>query len=181
MRSNRNISFDDMKERISAKIFKRCERRISKFFYKFPVSTNPINFTEIKIVDDENLDTMVSFYCGNRSNQNAPIQLFTELTGVEPTEDLTLLGEEHGAQEPCMVVLISYVDSQLIVRRVDIDLKVAPNTDVVGDDGYDSSDPCDHEVNSDNDLDVDEVSDDINDEGLNDDRNINVSSFKNHI
>ncbi|PPD99085.1 hypothetical protein GOBAR_DD03893 [Gossypium barbadense] len=135
----------------------------------------------MKLVDDENVEIMVTLYYGNQSDQNASIQLLTELADVEPTKDLTPLGEEHGAQKPCMVVPISYVDSQLIVRGIDIDLNIAPDTDMVGDDKYDCSDPCDHEVDSDSDLDVDEVLDDIDVEGLNDDRNINVSSIGNQI
>ncbi|PPS20045.1 hypothetical protein GOBAR_AA00537 [Gossypium barbadense] len=92
---------------------------------------------------------MVTVYCGNQRDQNAPIQLFVELASVEPTEDLILLGEEHAAQEPCMVILIS--------------------------------DPSNHEVDSDSDLNVDEVLNDIDDECVNDDRNINASSVENQI
>ncbi|KAK5793275.1 hypothetical protein PVK06_034417 [Gossypium arboreum] len=107
MRFNRNVSFDGMKERISAKIVRHCGIRISKLFYKFPVSKNPIKFTEIELVDNENVETIVALYCGNRSDQKSPIQLFFELARVEPTEDLTPLGEEHGAQEQYMVAPIS--------------------------------------------------------------------------
>ncbi|PPD89105.1 hypothetical protein GOBAR_DD13960 [Gossypium barbadense] len=161
MRFNRNVSFDNIKERISAKIVRRCGRRISKLFYKFPVSTDPIKFTKMKLVDDEDVETMIALYCGNQRDQNAPIQLFVELAGVEATEDLIALDKEHGAQELCMVAPISYVDSESTISGIDIDLNVAPNIDVAGDDGYDSSDPYDHEVDSDSDPDVDNVSDDI--------------------
>ncbi|PPD67555.1 hypothetical protein GOBAR_DD35572 [Gossypium barbadense] len=174
-----NVSFDDMKEMISAKIVRRCGKRISKFFYKFQVSTNAIKFTEMKLVNNEDVETMIALYCGNRSDQNTPIQLFVELAGVEPTEDLTASGEEHGAEELCMVAPISYVDSESTIRGIDIDLNVAPDIDVVGDDGYDSSDLCDQEVDSDSDPNVDEVLDDIDNEGMNDDGNINASSVGN--
>ncbi|KAH1033145.1 hypothetical protein J1N35_045319 [Gossypium stocksii] len=117
---------------------------------------------------------MVTLYCGTRSNQNAPIQLFAELIGVEPTEDPTPLGEEHGVQELCMVVPISYVDSQSTIHEIDIDLNTAPETDVVGDDVYHSSDPSDDEVDSDSDPDMYEIPNDIDDEDLNDNRNINA-------
>ncbi|KAL1088966.1 hypothetical protein V6Z11_D08G289000 [Gossypium hirsutum] len=137
MRFNRNVSFNDMKEKISAKIVRRCGRRISKLFYKFPVLTDPIKFTEMELVDDEDVETMIALYCGNRSDQNAPTHLFTELAGVEPNEDLTAYGEEHGAQELCMVALISYVDSESTIRGIDTDLNVAHDIDLVGDDGYD--------------------------------------------
>ncbi|PPS07539.1 hypothetical protein GOBAR_AA13101 [Gossypium barbadense] len=135
----------------------------------------------MELVDDEDVETMIVVYCGNQSDQNAPIQLFAELASVEPTEDLTTLDEEHGAQERCMVAPISYVDSESTVRGIDIDLNVAPDIDVVANDGYDSSDPSDHKVDSDNDPNVDEVPDDIDDEDVNDDENINASSVRNQI
>ncbi|KAK5771811.1 hypothetical protein PVK06_048055 [Gossypium arboreum] len=97
--------------------------------------------------------------------------LFAELAGVEVTEDPTTLGEEVEAQEPCMVVLVSYVGSQSTIHGIDIDLNATPETAVVGDDVYHNSDPSDHEVDSDSDPDVDEVPDDIDDEGLNKDGN----------
>ncbi|PPS09197.1 hypothetical protein GOBAR_AA11454 [Gossypium barbadense] len=135
----------------------------------------------MELVDDEDVETMIALYCGTRSNQNISIQLFTELAGIEATEDPTLLGEEDGAQKSCMVVLISYVDSQSTIHMIDIDLNAAPETDVVGDDVYHSSDPSDHEVDSKSDSGVDEVPDDIYDEGVNDDGNINDSSVGNQI
>ncbi|KAK5775117.1 hypothetical protein PVK06_042985 [Gossypium arboreum] len=114
-------------------------------------------------------------------HQNAPIQLFVELVDVESAEDLTPLREKHGVQDPCIVVLISYVDSQSIVRGFGVDLNAAPETDADVDDGYDSSDPFDHKVDCDGDPNIDEVSDDIDDEGTNDDRNVNTSSVGNLI
>ncbi|PPS20245.1 hypothetical protein GOBAR_AA00298 [Gossypium barbadense] len=124
---------------------------------------------------------MVALYCGTRNNQNASIQLFAELAGIEATEDPTSLGEEDRAQEPCIVVPISYVDIQSTIHGIDIDLNVASETDVVGNDVYHSSDPSDHEVDSESDPDVDEVPDDIDDEGVNDDGNVNASSVGNQI
>ncbi|PPS16247.1 hypothetical protein GOBAR_AA04331 [Gossypium barbadense] len=76
---------------------------------------------------------------------------------------------------------ISYVDSESAIRRIDIDLNVAPDIDVVGDDGYDSCDHCDQEVNSDSDADADEAPDDIDDEDMNNSGNINASSVGNQI
>ncbi|PPS06894.1 hypothetical protein GOBAR_AA13754 [Gossypium barbadense] len=135
----------------------------------------------MELVDDEDMETMIALYCGTRSNQNALIQLFAELAGIEATEDPTSLGEEDGAQEPCVVVPISYVDSQSTIHGIDIDLNAAPETNVVGDDVYQSTDPSDHEVDSESDPDVDEVPDDIDDEGVNNDGNVNASSVGNQI
>ncbi|KAH1039196.1 hypothetical protein J1N35_040939 [Gossypium stocksii] len=80
-----------------------------------------------------------------------------------------------------MGISISYVDNQLTVYETDINLNAAPAIDVVGDDGYDCSDPFYLEVDSDCDPNVDEVSDDIDDESVNDDRNVNASSIGNQI
>ncbi|PPD81325.1 hypothetical protein GOBAR_DD21727 [Gossypium barbadense] len=135
----------------------------------------------MEFLDDEDVETMVALYYGTRSIQNPPILLFVELAGVEPTEDPTPLGEEHEAQEPCMVVLISYVESQSTIHGIDIDLNDTDETDVVGDDVYHSSNPSDHEVNSDSDPDMDKVPDDIDDECVNNDGNINASSVGNQI
>ncbi|PPR95357.1 hypothetical protein GOBAR_AA25311 [Gossypium barbadense] len=54
-----------------------------------------------------------------------------------------------------MVAPISYIDSQSTICRIDIDFNAASETDVVGDDGYDSSDSSNHEVDSDSDPDID--------------------------
>ncbi|PPR88022.1 hypothetical protein GOBAR_AA32669 [Gossypium barbadense] len=76
---------------------------------------------------------------------------------------------------------ISYVDSESTIRRINIDLNIAPDINVVGDDGYNSSEPCDQEVDSDSDPYVDEVPNDIGDEDVNDNGNINASSIRNQI
>ncbi|PPR87262.1 hypothetical protein GOBAR_AA33424 [Gossypium barbadense] len=76
---------------------------------------------------------------------------------------------------------MSYVDSQSTIRGININLNVAPETNVVSDDVYYSSDPFDHKVDSESDLDVDEVPDDIDDEGVNDDGKVNASSIGNQI
>ncbi|XP_017647920.1 uncharacterized protein LOC108488126 [Gossypium arboreum] len=133
----------------------------------------------MELVDDEDMETMVALYC--HSNQNAPIHLFAELAVVESTEDPTPLGEEDRPQEPCMVVPISYVGSQSTTHRIDIDLNATPEIDVGDDDVYRSSDPSDYEVDIDSDPDMDDVPNDIDDEGVNEDGNINASLVRNQI
>ncbi|KAK5804044.1 hypothetical protein PVK06_031693 [Gossypium arboreum] len=80
-----------------------------------------------------------------------------------------------------MVAPISYIDSESTIRGIDIDINVTPDMDVVGDDGYDSSDPCYQEVDSDSDLDVNDVPDDIDDKDVKNDGNINASSVGNQM
>ncbi|PPS01372.1 hypothetical protein GOBAR_AA19289 [Gossypium barbadense] len=135
----------------------------------------------MELVDDEDIETMIALYCGNGSDKNAPIHLFAELADMEKNKDLTTYGEEHGAQKPCVVAPISYVDSESTIRGIGINLNVTPDIDVVGDDGYDNSDPCDQKVDSDSDPDADDVPDDIDNEDVNDDRNINTSLMGNQM
>ncbi|PPD84587.1 hypothetical protein GOBAR_DD18475 [Gossypium barbadense] len=161
MRFNRNVSLDGMKARVNAKILRRCGRRISKIFYKFPVSTNSVKFTEMELVDDEGVETMVALYCGNGSDKNAPIHLFAELAGMEQNEDVNASDEEHGAQEPWMVAPISYVDSESTMGGISIDLNITPDIDVVGGEEEGGSNHLEEEVDSDDDLDVDDVPDDL--------------------
>lgn len=40
MKFNKNVKLNDMKQKISAKIVRRCESRMPRLFYKFPVSSN---------------------------------------------------------------------------------------------------------------------------------------------
>ncbi|PPD92008.1 hypothetical protein GOBAR_DD11040 [Gossypium barbadense] len=171
-----------MKARINAKIHRRCGRRISKIFYKFSVSTNPVKFVEMELVDDEDVETMVDLYCGNGSEKNAPIHLFAELVGMEQNEDVNASDEEDGAEEPWMVAPISYVDNESTMGGIDIDLNITPDVDMVGGEeecaGEEEGggDHWDEEVDSDGDPDVDDVPDDIDDEDVNNDEGINASS-----
>ncbi|PPD83959.1 hypothetical protein GOBAR_DD19112 [Gossypium barbadense] len=135
----------------------------------------------MELVDDEDVEKMITLYCGNGSDKNAPIHLFVELAGIEQNEDVNAYSEEHGAQEPCMVAPISYVDNESTIGGIGIDLNITPDIDVVGDDGFDSSDHCDQEVNSDSDPDADDVPNDIDDEDVNNDGNINASSVGNQM
>ncbi|PPD76300.1 hypothetical protein GOBAR_DD26782 [Gossypium barbadense] len=143
---------------------------ISKIFYKFPVSTNPVKFVEMELVDDEDVETMVDLYCGNESEKNAPIHLFAELVGIEQNAS----DEEDGVEEPRMVAPISYVDSESTMGGIGIDLNFTPDVDMVGGEEECAGekecggDHWDEEVDSDADPDLDDVPDDIDaeDEGI---------------
>ncbi|PPD87045.1 hypothetical protein GOBAR_DD16038 [Gossypium barbadense] len=161
MRFNRNVLFDEMKARINAKIHRCCGRRISKIFYKFPVSTISVKFVEMELVDDEDVETMVDLYCGNESEKNAPIHLFVELVGMEQNAS----DEEDGAEEPRMVAPISYVHSESTMEE-------GAGEEECGGDYWDE------EVDSDADPDVDDVPDDIDAEDVNNDEGINASSVE---
>ncbi|PPD67402.1 hypothetical protein GOBAR_DD35717 [Gossypium barbadense] len=130
----------------------------------------------MEVVDDEDVETMVTLYCGNGSDKNALIHLFAELADMEQNEDVNAFDEEHGAQEPWMVAPISYVDSESTMGGISIDLSITLDIDVVGGEEEGGSDHWDEEVDSDGDPNVDDVPDDIDDEDVNNDGNIDASS-----
>ncbi|PPD83522.1 hypothetical protein GOBAR_DD19538 [Gossypium barbadense] len=137
----------------------------------------------MELVDDEDMETMVDLYCGNGSEKNAPIHLFAELVGMEQNEDVNASDEEDGVEEPWMVALISYVDSESTMGGIGIDLNITPDVDMVGgeEEGADEEegggDHWDKEVDSDGDPDVDDAPDDIDDEDVNNDEGISASSI----
>ncbi|PPD96843.1 hypothetical protein GOBAR_DD06111 [Gossypium barbadense] len=189
MRFNRNVPVDDVKKRINAKIVTRYGMRMSKLFYKFLISSNHIKYTKMELVDDEDVGTMVAFYCRIGSVNIESIQ-FAKLANVELVEDSTQLSEEYGVQDPCTKVLIASVNRRSSVCRFDIDLNAPPvsenlnlgphlqiylvliETDTDGQDEYDNNGCFDHEVEDYSDPDLDDVLNDIDDECANDDGNV---------
>ncbi|PPD87862.1 hypothetical protein GOBAR_DD15201 [Gossypium barbadense] len=151
----------------------------------------------MELVDNEEVETMVALYYRNQSSHTEPIQLFAELADVEPTEDFIPLNEEHGVQDLCTKVSRASVDRWLLVCGFNINLNVPPASenlilgphlqihqvvieiDANGEDGYDNNDHSNLEVEDYNDLDLDEVSDDIDDECVNDNENVHTPSIGN--
>ncbi|KAK5836246.1 hypothetical protein PVK06_012020 [Gossypium arboreum] len=152
--SLQNVSVDDMKERISAKIVGRCGRRISRLFYKFLVSTNPIKFTEIELVDDDDVDTMVTLYCCDRSWRWTVCGIDIDLN-APPAYDNLNLGPR--------------LQIHLVVIEADAD----------GDDVYDNNGSSYHEVEDFSDPNQDVVPNDIDDEDADKDGNVNKSLVRN--
>ncbi|PPS18178.1 hypothetical protein GOBAR_AA02397 [Gossypium barbadense] len=81
----------------------------------------------MELVDDENVETMIALYCGNGSDKNAPIHLFSKLAGMEQNDDLNAYVEEHRAQEPCMVALIFDPCDQEVDSDTDPDVDDIPD------------------------------------------------------
>ncbi|PPD93738.1 hypothetical protein GOBAR_DD09313 [Gossypium barbadense] len=76
----------------------------------------------MQLVDDEDVETMITLYYRNRSGQITPIQLFAELPDVELTGDFTPLSEEHGVQDLCTMVPRAYVDRRTTESGININL-----------------------------------------------------------
>ncbi|KAH1098410.1 hypothetical protein J1N35_015331 [Gossypium stocksii] len=96
------------------------------------------------------------------SGHTEPIQLFTELTDVEPNKDFTPLSEKNRVQDLCTEVSRESIDRRSSIRGFKIDLNTPPasenlnpsprlqihleliETDADGEDGYDNHGPFDH-------------------------------------
>ncbi|PPS19555.1 hypothetical protein GOBAR_AA01008 [Gossypium barbadense] len=137
----------------------------------------------MKLIDDEDMETMVTLYCRNWSRQTDLIQLFAELADVKPAEDFTPLSEELEVQDPVRAT-IRGIDINLNAPPASENLNLVPHlqihpvvieTDTDGDDEYDNNDPSGQEVEDFSDPDINKVPNDIDDEGANGDGNVNVS------
>lgn len=67
MRFNKCVMRAKMKRKISAKIATCCGKQMSRLFYKFPISTNPLKFLNMELVDDDDMTTMIANYSPLRS------------------------------------------------------------------------------------------------------------------
>ncbi|KAH1121818.1 hypothetical protein J1N35_004978 [Gossypium stocksii] len=134
----------------------------------------------------------------DRTFRNRCVSNLNLLIGLEAeAKDFTPLSKEHEVQDPCIVVLRVFVDSRSTIYGIDINLNAPPafknlkpnphsqihlvviKTDADGGDGYDNNDPFGHEVEYYSDPNLDEVPNDIDDDGTNNDGNVNTSSVGN--
>lgn len=63
MRFDRTVSVGDMKEKVIEKLSRCCGRRMTKLFYKFPISSNLITFIKMELIDDDDVEIMIALYC----------------------------------------------------------------------------------------------------------------------
>ncbi|PPS18494.1 hypothetical protein GOBAR_AA02079 [Gossypium barbadense] len=117
----------------------------------------------MELLDDKDVETMVVLYYPLGRLNPEPIQLFAELADVKPVENVTQLSQQLGVEDLCTEV------PKLFMHDFDIDLNVGCldviEIDALGEDGSDNNDCSDHECEDFSDPDLDDVPDDIHDEG----------------
>ncbi|PPE01430.1 hypothetical protein GOBAR_DD01539 [Gossypium barbadense] len=89
---------------------------MTKLFYKFSVSSNPIKFTEMELLDDDEVETMVALYCPSRRSS---------VHSFDIDLDIRCSNQYGGGLQIHLVVI---------------------EIDVLGEDGSDNNDCSDHEV-----------------------------------
>ncbi|MFQ6636040.1 hypothetical protein Gotur_012780, partial [Gossypium turneri] len=159
-----------MKRNVNAKIAIRCGRAMSRLFYKFPISTNPLKFTEMQLLDDDDLGTMmeicpISQHCGFDFNLNIG---WTDQSDCGGTLQMPK-NPNYGGSSYNNHVLIPRL--QLHLEVICIDANVRERSD-----NYEDSD---HDVEDFSNLDFDEVSDDIDNEGSKEVEDVHAPSFGN--
>ncbi|PPD90998.1 hypothetical protein GOBAR_DD12060 [Gossypium barbadense] len=146
---------------------------MTKLFYKFPVSSNPIKFTEMKLLENDDVETMVTLYCSLGRLNTEPIQLFTKLADTELVENVTQLSQQYGVQDPRTKVPRSSVHGFDINLNIGCSdqygggLQIHPvviETDTLGEYGSNNNDCSDYECEDLSGPDLDDVPDDIDDE-----------------
>ncbi|PPD84174.1 hypothetical protein GOBAR_DD18885 [Gossypium barbadense] len=133
----------------------------------------------MEFLDDNNVKTMVALYCQLGRLDTEPIQLFAKLAYAKPIENVTQLSQQYGVED----LRAEFPKSS--VHGFDIDLNVRCSyqyvgglqihlvvieTNVLCEDGSNNNDCFDYKGEDFGDPDLNDTSDDIDDEGL-DDRN----------
>ncbi|KAH1129468.1 hypothetical protein J1N35_000846 [Gossypium stocksii] len=116
-------------------------------------------FTDMELEDDEDIETMVAFYCPTGSVNTELMQLFVELADVEFDIDLSALPMSKN------------LNSGLRLQIHPVLIK----TDVDDEDGYDNNGCSGYEVEDYSEPNLDEVPDDINNKYANYDGNVYAS------
>ncbi|XP_017617579.1 uncharacterized protein LOC108462092 [Gossypium arboreum] len=198
MRFNRRVSLSDLKRKISTKRASRCGKQMLRLFYKFPVSTDPLKFSEMELEDDDDLGTMIAIYCPPKIENPNPIELFAKITESDPIqvvipasqrsridfdlnaswEDQLGFGWSMPTPENPNTGRCSY-NIPNPCPRLEIHPEVLATIEY-GDEGSDNDDQSHRDPNDDfSDLDLDDIPEDIDEEGLVEGENVNPHSVGN--
>ncbi|PPD72794.1 hypothetical protein GOBAR_DD30307 [Gossypium barbadense] len=87
-----------MERKTNAKIAIHCGRAMSRLFYKFLISTDPLKFCEMQLLDDDDLGTMMEIWWLTGSDNTQPVELFIELADLEPIENVSPKSQPYGTK-----------------------------------------------------------------------------------
>ncbi|PPD76619.1 hypothetical protein GOBAR_DD26452 [Gossypium barbadense] len=138
---------------------------------------------EMKLVEDDDVETIIALYCSPGNNE--PVELFVELVNVESVQNVTLLNQQYGVHDPYTKVLRASIDKRSYVHDFNLHLNVGLIyplvicTNADGEEGPNNDGGSDHQGENFSDPDLDEVSNDIDDEGVREDDNVYAPSLGN--
>ncbi|PPE00613.1 hypothetical protein GOBAR_DD02337 [Gossypium barbadense] len=88
-----------MKKKSSAKIAIHCGRPMSRLFYKFPISADPMKFCAMQLLDDDDLGTMIEIWWSTRSENSQPVELFAELADLEHVKNVSPIHSNQDVED----------------------------------------------------------------------------------
>ncbi|KAL1073470.1 hypothetical protein V6Z11_D11G223700 [Gossypium hirsutum] len=166
-----------MKRKISAKIVICCGRAMSRLFYKFRISTDSFKFFEMQLLDDDDLGTMMEIWWSTGSENPQPVELFVKLADLEPVENVSRISQHREFDFDFNVGWKDQLECEGTSQILENpnyggssynNPTPGPRLQVNPEDAEDFSDP-----------DVDEVPDDIDDEGPEEVEDVHGPSFSN--
>ncbi|XP_012442176.1 uncharacterized protein LOC105767211 [Gossypium raimondii] len=170
MRFNKQISLSDLKRKISTKIASRCGKQMSRLFYRFPISTDPLKFSEMELEDDDDLGTMIAIYCPLGIENPNLVELFAEITEPDPIQMVIPASQRS---EIDFDLNVPWEDQSGFVLSAPTPEN--PNTEIHPevlatiedcDEGSDNDDQSHRDPNDDfSDPDLDDIPEDIDEEG----------------
>lgn len=78
-----------MREKIGSKITRHCVRMMPRLFYKFPILSNPRMYNEMQLVDNEDVETMITVHYSTGNIE--AVELYIELKDVNKGNGATNL------------------------------------------------------------------------------------------
>ncbi|KAH1130265.1 hypothetical protein J1N35_001643 [Gossypium stocksii] len=155
-----------------------------RLFYKFSGSTDLLKFSEMELEDDVDLGTIIAIYCPCEIENPNPIKLFAEIAESDPIQvvipasqrsridfDLNVPWEDQSGFGRSMPTLENQNigecshNIQNSFPRLEIHPEVLATREDV-DEGSDNDDHSHHDPNDDfSDIDLDDIPEDIDDEG----------------
>ncbi|KAH1113910.1 hypothetical protein J1N35_007288 [Gossypium stocksii] len=183
MRFNKRVSLSDLKWKISTKIASHCGKQMLRLFYKFPVSTDPLKFSEMDLEDDDDLGTMIVIYYPSEIENPNPIELFAEI--VEPNPIQVVIPAKQCSRID-FDINVSWEDQSILDGQCQLSKIQTPiHPEVLatiedGDEGFNNDDQSHHDPNDDfSDPDLDGIPEDIDEEGSVEGENANPYSAGN--
>ncbi|KAH1032459.1 hypothetical protein J1N35_044633 [Gossypium stocksii] len=139
-----------------------------RLFNKFPISTDPLKFSKMKLEDDDDLVTMIAIYCPLEIENPSLVELFSEIAKPDPIQvviptsqrseidfDLNVSWEDQ-----------SVVDGQCQLPKIQTQIHLEVLVTIEdGDKGFDNDDQSHYDPNDDfSDPNLDDIPEDIDEE-----------------
>ncbi|KAH1114011.1 hypothetical protein J1N35_007389 [Gossypium stocksii] len=136
----------------------------------------------MELVNDEDVETMVILYYSSENVNVELVQLFAELADMGLVQNDIPLNQPYGVQDPSIDVSRVSIERRLFIHKFNFDLNIHPEvvaTDADGEEGPHNDVYSHHNDKDFSDFNLDNVSNDTNDEGVDDDDIVDAPFVRN--